>query len=378
MSVLITFIICIFILLIIIITLIYNNFYVPYIPPTPLIPNIIPLSPWSKPTPVDGIYGKCNVYTFISKIPYIPVVIKFNDVSEKIPISSSTCVDDDQIFASKNRHTCQSLGDSIIVTGQCLQQDGKLVDKGTIEEYFQTCTPPGVKTGETTASTNNHRCNGSISLIAFNINQKTKGVDIFNGAMCMSSSLTIDQPILVLQQPCDTTSSYLSYPTQLFRVVRAIYKNKKFVIDQGGIFCQIVQRPSNHILAPTFTTGGLPILGEPLRFINSEAFWWVLVGAMSDPVIGNSQPQIVFIKNAGTLPLSAEKKKLFEYLIDPKNNIMSIQMVSEIAGEKLIMGKYIFTDAKSTQTTLAKINTTQYLDYSILPTIMTNPQKYNF
>lgn len=383
-------IIGIIILLIIVIILFSTNSYVPYEPPTPFVPDTLPLSPWTQSISVEG--SACNVYTFLSSQPYVianasirNIVDCGNCIGDQCicgnPQSNLNCTDDDQIFAIKKQHICRgNLGTSVIMNGQCLQQNGALVNPDTIEQFFQTCTL-GNSEGTTTASKNNNRCNGSISLIAFNLKQGITGPEIFNGAMCISTPLysstdskkySLMTP--VLQKPCSLSETYLSYPSQLFRVVRAIYKNKNFTEDPNGQYIQIVHRPSGYILAPSFTTGKLPIIGGLLQFISSQSYWWVLLNNIVE--IG-ALSQIIYVNTPTTFPSVTNKVALLQYLSDPKNVIGSIQTQNDnnvlVSGGSLILGKYI---TQIDPLNLSKINNTQFLDYSILSIMLANPQNF--
>ena len=224
---LIVFIVLLIILLTIFLIFYNKGVYKPYSPPTidsSAMSQIYQInSPWgwsegATSAPVPGTTGDCNIYTFVAKNSYTPANITFNDLktcqtnntcvgSNLITPNYSMCIDEDQVFATQRQHICQgNTGLTInntttdqaatITSGKCLQQNGNLANPGDIEIYYQRCAPIDnkvlTKVGTVTTSTvkggtNNFKCPGSLSIIAFNVEQGKLGPSIFNNAVCMST-----------------------------------------------------------------------------------------------------------------------------------------------------------------------------------------------
>src|SRR5579872_2686605 len=63
-------------------------------------------APWGPSTPLAGLDGRCNLYTFISDQAFEPATPRVRDITEctensmyTCSISQQQCIDDDQILA---------------------------------------------------------------------------------------------------------------------------------------------------------------------------------------------------------------------------------------------------------------------------------------
>lgn len=334
-------------------------------------------SPWIDTKSVEGDMGKCNLYTFTSNNPYTPATITFNDLNNCYILNNCSyvdnayCYDPDQIFAIRKKHECDDL-----ITENCLQQNGQLVPTGTIEEFFQRCNPTPSKDNTKNISISNKlQCKGELSLIAFNLKEGTFGPNIFDDSVCMQMS----NDGTILQNICDMREIYVPKgggptPSQLFRIERANYVDNKFVPNDNGIFVKIVTRPNNLVLTPDVENSDLKLT----EVDENKGYFWAFIPEITDPRVDNplfkSPSQIVFIRDPKKLPALNDTLKLWNYLVDPTNNIKSIQ-IDNLCNNVPVKFDDFFV-YNFTQTTT--INSTQYLNYSILPVLMQNPEEYSF
>jgi hypothetical protein len=417
------------IIIIIVVLLAVFKLYKPYTPPTvdtTIFNNQYQInSPWSSSTPVFGIDGQCNVYTFISNNKYAPANISFSNINScsssgclsgtcgcSNPLSNQTCVDDDQVFAIKQTHSCMGDPDlSVRTSGQCIKQNGNLVNKNEVEIYYARCTPKvqssditSTSASQTTDSdTNNTRCPGSLSLLAFNVNQSIIGPDIFKNALCMSTpnytqstnsyGKVIYSNLTPLKQTvCDMTLSYNGYPSELFRIERSDWDGRKFNSNQNGRFAKITHRPTGFSVSPTFQSNGItPITKGNLQLIDtslasstnissSTGYWWLLVDGLSN---GNlvSESQIIYVADPTKVPNPITWEFATSSLsIQPQYDPSTLTLVNN---GNVIMDNYFIVDITKTingvdSKTLAMGLSTSYLDYSILPIIMQNPSNFTF
>lgn len=310
-------------------------------------------SPWKN----DETVGKCNLYTFTSHDKYTPAKISITEIfdcvsSNTCSIADKTyCYDVDQILAIKHRHTC------IGGNGQkCLTQNGDLVSSNYVEEYYQTCDTVKL-------------CDGQLSLIAFNLNITTTGPNVLDSAVCISK-----EGNNLIQQKCDMSMEQDNVPTQLFRIERANYKDKKFEPNSSGTFARIITRPNNLIIEPNISE-------NTFRFSKAsekEGFYWALIPGLTDPRYPTPQykipPQFVYIEdpNAFLKSQSEGEVSFWNYLTQtPK---YSIQINSLKVGEQIVLGKLIYYNFLKTP---LSINATNYLNYTLLPLLLKDISNYN-
>lgn len=377
-------------------------------------------SPWSQSTPVFGIDGQCNVYTFASNDKYSPANISFSNINScsesgcfsgdcgcSKPLSNQICIDDDQVFAIKQTHSC--MGDpglSVRTSGQCVKQDGNLANKNEVEIYYAKCIPNQESVSQsaaganqtTNADSNNTRCPGSLSLIAFNMDQSTIGPDIFRNALCMSTpeytqisnnyGKVVYSNIAPLKQiQCDMSLSYNGYPRELFRIERADFDGRRFNANQNGRFAKITHRPTGYSVGPTFSTNGItPVEDADLQLIDittneikNGGFWWLLVNPLTNGNLA-SESQIIYVPDASKVPNPVTWEFVTSSLsIQPEYDPISLTLISN---GNIKMRKYFFVDITTNYNgidskVLARGLSTSYLDYAILPTIMVNPISFN-
>ncbi len=358
-------------------------------------------SPWgwegkTESAPVDGVEGECNVYTFVSSDPYSPASITFNDLNSCLEdgtcsiSESQTCVDDDQIFAIKRKHRCLGKENASITSDYCLQQNGLVVPKGTIEEYYQKC-----KFKKDTNTSNTGKCPGALSLISFNIDQTKTGVEIFDGAMCLETPKFLKDgneyknlsPFF--QNVCNMSATYTPpggdpIPSQLFRVERADFDGFQFNPNQNGIYARIIHRPTNYAVTPTQSFDQnleLKPLGE------RKGYYWALIPALSDPDITTykkSPPQIAYIPDPSLFPSNGGNDSLWKFVSNEANRVRSIQPEKEIFGDNISLKEKGIVKLKNFlifefgEQDLYQLNSTKYLNYSILPLIMKSSINFDF
>ena len=316
------------IVVVVVVILIATGTYKPYKPPTvnpTTMSNLYtPTNPWNwdakhSAVPVDGPDGVCSVYTFASFNAFAPAIVGFTQINGcgtgctgqnqcvcSPPLAGQICVDDDQLFAQKLQHICQptNTGWDVRTSGQCRQQNGELVDPGTVEQFYAPCNPTNSNntgTQQTAINNNLSRCPGTIGLIVFGANIRQPGPTALNEAQCMQepdyiiegSEVTGTTP--VMGNVCDMRLSYNGYPRELFRVQRADFNGTNFVPSQAGPYAQIIHRPTGYGVAPTLGNDAFgnpdllkPILNAPLQLLplatgGSKGYWWLLMPQISDP-----------------------------------------------------------------------------------------------
>lgn len=417
------------IVVIIVIVLLVTRAYKPYTPPsaspTQMSQVYNPPNPWGwdathSSVPVEGIDGKCNVYTFAARDCFSPAIIGFTDIRScssgcgggreclcSPPQAGQTCVDDDQIFASKQMHRCQPNPTDweIRTSGFCRMQDGNLATPGTVEQYYTPCNPI-LKPSDTKAQQNNNRCSGSLSLVVFNANLTTIGPGAFNQAQCMQEpnySITTDakgQTVFTGLTPlttavCDMRLSYKGFPRELFRIQRADYTGSAFVSNPSGAFARIIHRPTSLAVAPTFNTGPtgqpdprLPVAGGPLQLLPvstaNSGYWWLLIPFTQDPnyVSGPirliARPQMVYISDPRTVPSLSNGKAMWTFLTAPGR--LSVSPTSATPGGALILKPFITTNgnAPPEQQAASLLAQTQYVDYAIANLIAQGLRNFDF
>lgn len=270
-------------------------------------------------SPVTGTAGLCLPYTWKAEGQFTPGFPTISSIESCVTGGpecdaapnwyAAPCVDDDQLDVQKLQHYCRGDFSQVIrTTGQCLGADGLLHPKGDIEEFWTSC--------QSDLNESTDRCQGSLSLIAFNSDISQLGPAIFAGASCMSvpsytvtvsgTSATITNEV-INTNTCDMTKIDTSgLPSELIRVVRGIYDGKNFVFSSSGYMVKLVHRPSGMFIGPTLTNNALasPVIGSGLklyigaagnglvnpRYYTVEAgkpdpqgFWWYLVPPTSDP-----------------------------------------------------------------------------------------------
>lgn len=428
MWILVLFAIGVVVLIILVVTLIVAKKYVVYAPPvadpSKMAAQYHVNSAWgwgadgrSAPAPVPGIEGKCNVYTFTSSEQYAPAIATFSDINTCVgntgacasgtcscssPSGDQSCIDDDQLFAARYQHRCMGdMGYLLKTSGKCLQQNGQLADKGTVEQYFTVCSLKGGGDGSVAAK-NTTRCQGSLSLVAFNVSQGSVGRGIFAGAVCMSTpqyttSKSASGAVVysglgpLTQEICDMSASYNSYPSQLFRVERATFDGVKFTNTDSGPFVRMIHRPTGYSVSPTLSAAGIPT--GNLELVPTKGFQWALLPQIKDPDgSGNgSRPQIIYIPDASKYPGPSLTPKLKAYLTSNTLLVYSIQPTLAYGNysvlpvsQKLLVKPYIYTNFDIPEYQggdpqgPSKVSVTQILDYSTLPMMMQNPSNFDF
>ena len=384
--------------------------------------------------PVDGIDGGCNVYTFVSKSQYQPANFTFNDInscSQKCSDSktcscmipySKVCVDPDQLFAQKIKQICYSTADYITINNNndtCMTVFGSTAEIGDMQEYFTTCNQiysgksNEQKIDNNSINMNNGYCFGSLAILVFNLGSGV-GVEIFDNALCIESTnwsvvnntVYIDLYPIKLEK-CNLTKSYNSIPSQLFRFARAEFKENSFKQSNSGSFVSITQRPSEYCLYPSLDPiTKNPVLNSVLGFIpknsNIEYCWFLLprlppreiktvTGAYN---LYSAREQIIYVNSPKLIPQTTNTTELWNYIIDTlaTTSIYSIQpecilnstntqYILKNSGN-LIISNMLFYNENEPYTSLTNsksiICSTQYLDYTLLPLITSNPASYTF
>lgn len=335
-------------------------------------------SPWGQTVPVDGTYGTCSTYTFVSNNILIPPTFNMNDI-ETCEIDNtcfrsetSACIDTDQISAKKVKHMCTGKELVDISSGYCLKQNGDLAVIGEEEEFFTVCEPTKL-------------CPGFLSLIAFNMKQEI-GFGMFSGAVCFKSPEYIRKSereynflTPVKQQFCNLIETYQGFPSQIFRIERANYENGKFISNQFGDFYRITHRPSGYFLSPELRGKNTFPLAD-LKFVKinriSDGYVWSYIDEIVDlknPTLFGI-PQFIYIDNPERFSL---KLSIYTYLTDSENPVYGIQPETVLKDGKIEivnlgnikMGTYFFYSKNSN---LFQLYKTTYLKYSILPFLLQN------
>lgn len=324
-------------------------------------------APWSHPNPVQQNAGKCLVYTFATTDKYVPVTAKFSLLNSCITNGTcfsspqQDCIDPDQLMAQKMVHVCTGNELTNLTSSYCLKQDGKKAKLGEVEEYYQKC------------GTNEEKqiiyCKGSLSLLTFNLDQGKSGPNVFDNAHCMSVPLyNIDSKgnyqniIGVKSSVCNSAELYDNFPAQLFRIERASFDGKNFIINSSGQFAKIIHRKSGYVLAPTSD--------YRLQFIKSgqnyqkSGYWWVLLDSLRYDNY-YSPPQIIYFPDPTIMPTQSG---FLTFLTS--NNIYSLQ----VYGDEIVLKKFFY----STNTVGINEYATQYIDYPLLPLIIQSPQNFVF
>uniref|UniRef100_A0A6C0AEF8 Uncharacterized protein n=1 Tax=viral metagenome TaxID=1070528 RepID=A0A6C0AEF8_9ZZZZ len=436
-------------IIIIVILIVFNQFN-PYIPPSTSAINTETMeqlyvinSPWgwdnkgNNSIPVEGDSGKCNVYTFKATSQFTPATFSFDSMKTCVANStctftssdSSTCIDEDQLFASQRQHLCRgNTGATIdnqvtdqsatITSGSCLQQDGIIVGVGTVEKYYTKCFPQTSESSTINTTNNNNKCLGSLGLIGFNITQGVIGPSIFNNAVCMStpeytySNGTYSNLSPVKQAPCSIQTSYGGYPSELFRIERASFNGLTFTFDQAGSFCKIIHRPTNYLLSPVGlpTEGGLLEL-IPINNIKNSGYVWLFSENVSFNANGidiSANTQLVYIPDPKNVPSTQDLNIYLSYMmqqftvtidiiasnppgrprapatINPgiSNTIVvnppsQSQTKSPNPNGNLKMGKFLtYNKYSSYDSNLINMNTVTYLNYGLLPMLLSNPSNF--
>lgn len=355
--------------IIVVVVLIFFNQFNPYIPPSTSAINTETMeqlyvinSPWgwdlnNNSIPVEGDSGKCNVYTFKATSQFTPATFSFDSMKTCIANGTcsftssdlSTCIDEDQLFASQRQHLCRgNTGATIdsnvtdqsatITSGSCLQQNGEIVGPGTIERYYTKCFPEIPESSSINTTNNNNKCLGSLALLGFNVKQGVIGPSIFNNAVCMStpeynySNGTYSNLSPVKQAPCSIQTSYGGYPSELFRIERASFNGLTFTFDQAGSFCKIIHRPTNYLLSPVLTNnvpteGGLLEL-IPINNVKNFGYIWLFsenVSFNSNGINISANSQLVYISDPGNLPSTQDLKLYLDYM--EKKYVVKIDII---------------------------------------------------
>ena len=420
---------------IIIIGLIFFNAFAPYKAPenniTTDYQNYLIPSPWSSPPSPSSnqVNNLCNTYTYIGNTNFYPPNVKFANIitctningcvgnSCTCTIKSSNslnCIDSDQLFAKEVSHTCVAFGEGAEVpnnTNECLQTNGEIVPVGTVETYFAKC---GETTSQSTQETisdinqiTDNYCFGAISIFVFNMGPGT-GTQVFENALCFESKNWTESNGTYLNlspiklNTCNTTNTYMNFPSQLFRMQRASYSGT-FKQTTSGSFCRIQQRPSNYYFYPNLDTGSLspiPLSNILLQNITDDTktyCWYLLPNIPVQMYVTGTQTlylsarqQLIYVPSdkASTVPASNNYFKLLQYIMT--NNVYSIQPQLYIEGGKyilanngnLILDKVLVYNNSESATSLNNSKciacTINYLDYAILPVIIKNPDEYTF
>jgi hypothetical protein len=430
---------CLTIITVTVVVLLVARQYKPYKPPAPdprlFSQQYVPTNPWSTANPVAGVDGGCNLYTFASTDRFTPASIGFTSINAcnnisgagcvgsgcfcSPPQAGQTCNDDDQIFAQKVQHTCQTIntGWDLRTTGTCRQQNGVLVAPGTTETLFALCTPQGgvpdsatsVSTAQeaqtSRASQNDNRCAGTLALVAFDVNITAVGPTALDSALCMqepqyvistdsNGNIVVTNIAPFTAQRCDMTVTYLGFPSQLFRIQRASFDGANFVPDQNGLFARITHRPTGYGVAPALLNSSSgqpslsnPVVGQPIQLIplttgGSTGYWWALIPQLDDPayvsgalVHNIGRAQMVYVPDATLLPTN--RSAIWTYLTT-SSTALSVIPESNIAGARLITTQYITVDANAPISggidpqARSKLASVLYLDYPIISLITQN------
>jgi hypothetical protein len=287
-------------------------------------------SPWTSAIPVQGIPGKCGVYTFTGVCnPPVPCnnppVISLATVDNAIvagyvtgPDLLAACTDSDQVFMRQVQHSClfQKAGKIGPQAVGCVKQDGTYANTGDIETFWQLCQPgagSGSSTGETqTVTANQGLCTGSISGVGFGYTGSPASNPQPATPFCMKSPVysvnsksqgQFTSGSSITFATCDLGEHDVNnYPDQLFRVERAFYSQGKFKPGNSGYYTRIIHRPSGNCVAPQFVTinsqpqYGNPKPGKPLQYIpcssnSNSGYWWMISPTLAPAVA--SAPVIV-------------------------------------------------------------------------------------
>jgi len=371
--------------------------------------------PWSAATPVDGLNGQCNVYTFVSNDKYMPAIVSYSDINScnsgcqglncscSTPTVDQTCVDVDQLFAQQVVHTCKQLNTDLRNSGMCLQQNGQLVNPGTVETFYSVCqtsttSPVSGGSGETqtTSSQNNNYCTGELSILAFNIKQAGLGEEIFDNAVCMSTpnyvannvngKITYNNLTPMYAYECDLSATYNNIPSQLFRIVKASYDGANFKENQYGNYFRIVHRPTGYYVYPSFETGFTnPIAGslqivKPADSLPNKGYTWFVAPPLTSPA-GDlmSLTQLIYIQDVKTFPYPITWDYAINTIsVQPSYNVSGSSSLTytPINGGILNAAGYVIAASGGSSTAdlnsvnQATVSEVSIFNYSILPTLL--------
>ena len=407
----------------------------PYTPPPPdysqMSEEFVVYAPWGwdditqpdarSAVPVDSPDGVCSSFTFISNERFQPATVNMSSlqtcsssgcVSANCSCfpSASQCVDVDQVMGIKMMHKCMDLpeGSVLKTNGQCVTQNGALVDIGYIEEFYQTCGESSEATettyssqSTTTVSATNY-CSGTIGLVTFGV-EGSGGEEIFNNAVCLSTphyTTTVQNNAYVYsgltplyQGVCDMRTSYNSIPSQLFRVQRANYDGYSLKESSTGQFARIIHRPTQYVVYPTFNETGLLVDGnyltlvDPATITHTNGYVWLLVNQIKNEDLV-APAQIVYCSDYTTAPNINDTAGMWDYCQD-KFSIQPQLATSNsyVTNGTPVMKTYFVTnstsqseDSQEAQDEQNKKSrtTTQYFEYSIISVMIQDPSAYTF
>lgn len=371
-----------------------------------------PSNPWSVGVAVDGIDGKCNVYTFLSNDKYSPAIITYasiqscnngcpvnsNICSCSNPTTGQTCVDIDQLFAIKKQRVCLTPPQTGFQTSNtCTTLSGKQVPPGTIETFFDICNPTDGNAVKETTSANVSYCTGDLSLIGFNLDTGTIGTNIFASAVCLSTPRYSNENGIytnlypLKQNTCSMNEYYQSVPSQLFRIVKYSWVGDKFVADQNGPYAKIIHRPTGYFVAPILNGETVDVskglqLAKPTKD-TSGVIWYFMNSLTSGAGDRKSPPQIMYIPDPSKLPPISSYVDLWNfatqsYTIQPELNSNGVPVND---GNGTPTAKLFYTvpivaktSSQKKEVEIGNAITSMYLSYSILPTIVKNPTGYEY